>query len=230
MARIVQEIPDGSIIVDCVTRVMTVERARALKADGVDGVIQYVGKMSSLDPGLLKSHVDAIMAGGLGFLGMCFADQFDGAYRAKLFADAGAIPGTPLGADLESYHKSAVQCRQALIAFHRDVQAALFFPYLYQGNGQPLDGNGIGSLPFTRYHKSASEVPMPMYDGTARGWSLIQKLGDPRDPRVDWRHVMRGGINVDINEAQPDALGRRLSWMIEVPDAPETIPDLSLVG
>jgi hypothetical protein len=225
--RIVQDIPDGAVIVDCVTRVMTVARAKALKADGVDGVIQYVGRMGfSADPGLLHAHVDAILEAGLGFLGVCFADQFDGAYRAELFAAAGALPGTTLATDLESYHKPADACALALNACALDIAAAGFLPCLYVGAGQPLNAEGLGHLRFARYWRSLSQVAMPTVGGQPRGWSMVQHLGDPRDTSVDWRHVMRGGINVDIDTAQADALGRRLTWMIEVPDQPDTVPEL----
>jgi len=215
MTRIVQEIPDGACIVDCVTRVTSRAVADRMRADGVDGVYQYIGKMSLADPGLLHAHVDNILAAGMGFLGVCFADQFDGARRAALFRAAGALDGLTLTADLESYHLSAASCSASLNAFALDVETAGFLPALYVGAGQPLDAFGLGQLRFARYHKSLSQVPMPVYQGQQRGWSMVQHFGDPRDPSVDWRHVMRGGVNVDLNTAGPDALGRRLTWMVD---------------
>lgn len=217
MTRQVVNIPDGSVIVDCVTRITTPALARALKADGVAGVIQYVGRMSAQDPGLQRSHVDAILSAGLGFLGMCFADQFDGAERARAFGAAGALPGLSLGTDLESYRRSADLCELKLNACARDIEIAGFLPYLYVGSGQPLDAGRLGRLVFTRYHRSASDVPTPTYAGLERGWSLVQHLGDPASPRTDWRQVYRGGVNVDLNTAQADPLGRRLTWLVDLP-------------
>lgn len=213
--RIVEEVPDGAVIVDCVTRITTPAVAARMKADGVSGVFQYVGRMSSADPGLLSSHVDAILAGGLAFLGVCFADQFDGGYRAQLFRAAGALDGLTLAADLESYAKPAAACDLALRAFYHDVTAAKFLPCLYNGISQPLDANALGALPFRRYWKSGSNVVMPVWQGKPIGYSMIQHVGDPRDPSVDWRHVMRGGVNVDVDTPQADNQGRRCTWMRE---------------
>jgi hypothetical protein len=216
MTWAVEEIPDGSCVVDCITRIATPDMARALRADGVDGVIQYVGRFSAADPGMQRAHLENILGAGLGFLGMCYADDFAGARRAADFAAAGAMSGTTLGTDLESYHLPAAQCVRSLSAAFHDVSSALFLPSLYNGAGHPLSGDMLGLLPFHRYHRSLSySVPMPVYQGAELGYSMIQEYGDPRDRSVDWRDVRRGGINVDVNKAQADNLGRRLTWMID---------------
>lgn len=226
MSRIVQEIPDGAVLVDCITRIKTLDMARALKADGVDGVIQYVGRMGKDDPGLLPEHVDNILVAGMGFFGVCYADDFAGAARARDYAAAGAMPGLTLGTDLESYHLSAALCIHSLEAAYRDIHAAEFLPCLYNGAGHPLTGEPLGRLSFEHYWRSLStSVPMPTLNGQPIGYALIQEFGDPRDPRVNWRRVMRGGINVDVNTAHADFKGRRLTWMIDDRSIP-TVPEL----
>lgn len=235
MTRLVCPIPDGAVLVDCVTRVTSRAMADRIRADimardgATDvGIIQYVGKMSTNDPGLRPEHVDAILASGCGFFGVCYADQFDGAYRAELYKGAvGAVHlGLTLASDLESYRKPAATCELALNACARDIEAADLLACLYVGSGQPLTAEQLGRLAYTRYWRSASNVQTPTLQGKLLGWSLRQHLGDPTDPSVDWRHVYRGGVNVDIDTAQPDELGRRLTWLVDAREAP-TVPDLS---
>lgn len=210
MIRIAQSIPDGATIVDCVTPI-DAAHAAAMKADGVDGCARYCGSIT-------KAEADAILGAGLGLFMVCYADRFDGKAASAGAASIGLVLTTTIAADLESWHTGADRAIAQLNAFAGDVTAAGWGDCVYIGADEPLSAEQAGHLAENRYWKSLSQVAVPTLDGNPIGWSLEQHLGDPRDPKVDWRHVMRGGINVDVNTAHPDNLGRALTWTIEAPD------------
>jgi hypothetical protein len=66
----------------------------------------------------------------------------------------------------------------------------------------------------------ASNVVVPTLAGKPIGYCLVQQLGDPKDHSVNWKHVMHGGVNVDVNYTQADNLGRRWPLTIDVKEAP----------
>jgi hypothetical protein len=190
-------------------------------AQGVRGVMRY---LETLD----ATEADGILDAGLALAGVMYADHFDGKLGASRAVGAGLLPGTGIASDLESYHLSAVQCRVSLNLCAHDLVMAAYVAGLYNGMEQPLSAEGLGNLAQNRYWKSASNVVMPTLAGKSIGYSLVQHFGDPKDHTVNWRHVMRGGVNVDVNHTCADNLGRRWPFTIDAREAP-TSPELPRV-
>lgn len=218
MTRIVTTLPDDSEVVDTIQRISAAQ-AKAMYAQGVRGVMRY---LETLD----QEEADGILAAGLALGGVMYADDFSGPLAVSRARDAGLVCGTAIAADLEAYGLSADRCWSSLVSMDTAITKAEYVSALYNGMRQPLSAAQLGALPQHPYWKSGSDVPVPTLHGAPIGYALIQHVGDPKDHTVNWRHVMRGGVNVDVNATQADNLGRRWPFTVECRDAP-TEPDLS---
>jgi hypothetical protein len=199
---VVEDVPVGARFVDSIDGWGLAKNAAGLVAAGFHGAFLYLEQAT---PGMIAG----VLGGGLGVCFYSYADDFDPvrAVRELRICGVPSQPGPTVADDLESFFAGATQCASELRASAAGrIAAGYLDPGLYVGANQPLDARGLGALPHSRYIKSASAVPMPVFAGVDRGWSLVQEL--PFNQLI-------AGVRVDVSRARTDAIGRSLRWMIK---------------
>jgi hypothetical protein len=172
--------------------------AARLKEAGFDFAIQYLGTVT-------RDGVAAIVAAGLGFMSVTYADKFDGAATVNALASLGLPPGITAWLDVEGLATmDPVLVKSRINAWAESVQNAGFMPGIYVGAGCPLTSVELYALGVTRYWKALSRI----IDRNGQlaepgcGWSMLQLFPS----------VTRGQVWVDVNVMQQDYRGRLPVW------------------
>ncbi len=198
--NLIHEIPVGARLTDSV-QIVDASHAFAIKSIGVDGVLQYLGTVTA-------SIVGGIIAAGLGFMPVTYADKFDGPSTVAQCKAIGYLPGGTVWLDVEGVATMNPHALKSLInAWAIVVQAAGYVAGLYVGAGCPLTSLELYQLKVTRYWHSLSRI-LDRNGQIAEpgcGWCMYQ-LG----PSRDW-----AGVWVDVNFAREDFRSRSATWMTQ---------------
>lgn len=196
----------GALVVDSLPFSMggTAQHARALRAEGVDCLVGYLGAMNA-------ARVAYLMDAGLAFMPVTFGmspQHYSGPATVAQCKALGLPAGCSVWLDLEglpAFHTDPAELIADANAWALDVESADFMPCLYVGVPQPLTGAELWSLRHVRYWHGQGDI-RDRHNAPAApqcGWCMRQK----------YPSVKRGGVLVDDNSLMPDALGRVPSWV-----------------
>jgi hypothetical protein len=183
---------------DSVSLIDTQAKATSFKTAPrpVDFVMQYLGSAS-------KAGVATILAAGLGFMPITYADRFNGT-QAVAECQALALPkGITVWLDVEGInplHTTPQQLIKLINDWAATVQAAGYIAGLYVGSGCLLTSLELYDLKITRYWHSMSRV--------------VDRNGQLAEPACGWcMHQCYStqtlqGIEVDYNFVCKDNNGR----------------------
>lgn len=178
-------------------------QAEALKAAGIDYFVGYLGAVDA-------PRLQSVLAAGLAFMPVTFADQFDGPTTVAACKALGLPAGVTVWLDLEgkgllSYLSTVLSDK--INAWADAVRAAGYDPGLYIGSPQPLTGDELYALRVDRYWKAPSRVIDrygKVWDGPECGFCMYQTW-----PSVTW-----AGVWVDVDFVQQDFRGRVPNWVV----------------
>lgn len=184
-AYAIVEAVNGTIGFDTATKI-TNDLAAHFASIGYTFVIRYLPICQVPNPNDLdKTEVQAILSSGLSLMAvqhvrtpgwipngaMGTEDGKNAVYNAN---NAGLIAGVTIWLDLEGINNST--SHQSVIDYckywYNEVKSANYLPGLYVGDGCILDPDELYDLPFTRYWKSISDVPIV----ATRGYCMTQSL------------------------------------------------------
>ena len=184
----------GDRFTDSVT-LITPALAAALKAEGFDGVSQYLGG------GVTAQSVQAITNAGLGFLPVTFADRFDGEQTVAECHALGLPDGVTVFLDVEGIGPSitAAQLMMKIADWAHPVADANYIPSMYVGWKALLTSAELYALPVYRYWKAFSRI--------------LDRNGQPAEPACGWSVIQsptttRAGVQVDIDFVTGDYRSR----------------------
>jgi hypothetical protein len=197
----------GALVVDSLpfSTGGTAEQARALAAEGVVCVGGYLGAIT-------PERVGYLHAAGVAFMPVTFGTtpaQYNGAASVAQCERLGLPTGTSVWLDMEGlavFHTEPATLMADANRWALHVERAGWMACLYVGVPQPLTSAELFSLKHTRYWHGQGEV-RDRYNNFAApdcGWCMLQR----------WPSLKRGGVLVDDNVLQPDALGRLPVWAI----------------
>lgn len=202
--------PVGSRMVDSV-HLVTPPEAHALKAAAQDGVLQYLG-------GVTAGGVQGIIAAGLGFSPVTYADSWDGPKTVAELAALGLPPGIVVWLDIEGIAATlgADYVIGRVNAWAAAVSAAAFIPGLYVGTGALLTSDELEALATYRYWKGLSRIVdrNGALAEPSSGWCIEQKFPSGTT----------AGILVDFNIVGTDYKRRPLIWAADDPHEVPTLP------
>ncbi len=191
----------GARGIDCVQTVR-VQDARALKAEGIDFCVRYLG-------GVSRTELDAILAAGLAFMCVTYANRFDGAQAVAQLASLGLPKGTTVWLDVEGesvYKTPPLELIAKINAWAAAVKAAGFEPGIYVGSPQPLTSEELFKLGVVRY-----------WNALSREQDRNGKLAEPSCGWCMWQmhpSVMWAGVWVDVNIIGQDFHSRLPTWVV----------------
>jgi hypothetical protein len=184
---------DSVTLIDAVT-------AAKFKASGVDFVFQYLGTVTA-------QGVADIVAAGLGFMVVTYADQFDG---PKAVAELRALDlpaGCTVWLDVESIGPTVTiaSLKAQINSWAAAVFAAGYVPGLYVGANCQLTSLELYQLAVVRYWASESMIVdrNGQLAAPACGFCVVQCF-----PSVLWQ-----GVEVDMDFIHEDYQNRLPSWV-----------------
>lgn len=184
---------------DSVTLIDTAEKAQALADAGSDFVLQYLGSVTS-------AIIDNVLAHGLAFMPVTYADKFDGAATVSELHALGVPDGCTAWLDVEGVASmDPQQLKQKIDAWATAVRAAGFEPGLYVGPNCALTGLELYQLGVVRYWHCGARI-LDRNGQLAEpgcGWCMYQLY-----PSVTW-----GGVWSDVDVVQQDFRGRLPTWV-----------------
>lgn len=190
---------------DSVTLISTPAQAQALKAAGTDFCLQYLGSVTA-------SIVSTILAAGLAFMPVTYADKFDGPTTVNELKAIAYPSGGTVWLDVEAVATmDPTALKTAINNWASSVQAAGYVAGLYVGSQCPLTSLELYQLRVTRYWKSASMIidRNGALAEPACGWVMFQL-----NPSITW-----GGVWVDLDFIQQDDQSRVPTWAVAQPAA-----------
>jgi hypothetical protein len=185
------------------------ERARAIKANGFDYVVRYLGVLN-------RTERDVILGAGLGLLAVTYSRRvgwvpsaelgdLDGVHAVSNARVAGLPGAMSLYCDLEGPSGYGRDSIAYVNAWATRVQAAGYTAGLYVGFGIPLTGTQLyKNLKVTGYWDSCSVNPTV----AERGFQMFQH--SPPNQKV-------AGTLVDVNHIAVDQKGDTPNWLIGAP-------------
>lgn len=185
----------------------TAAQATALKEAGIDFMVGYLGAMN-------PSRLGYLLDAGIAFMAVTYAGAFfnGGSDELAQLKSLGVPPGVTVWLDLEG-KKSYETPPQQLISLNNDwakmMQNAGYIAGLYVGSPQPLTGDELARLAFSRYWKAPSRV----LDRAGKAWDGPSGIGFcmwQMWPQGMWRDT---GVFVDVNIIGQDFRGRVPSWL-----------------
>jgi hypothetical protein len=185
---------------DSVTLIQSATMAQNLKAAGVDFVLQYLGSVTA-------EHVGFILAAGMAFMPVTYADKFDGPTTVAELQALGMPKGITTWLDVEAVGTmDPTLLKSKINAWAKAVQAAGYVAGLYVGAGCPLTSIELYQLAVTRYwHSLSRTVDRNGADSCpACGWCMYQLF--PSETV--------GGVWSDYDFVQQDWQGRLPTWAV----------------
>lgn len=215
----VESVPVGSRLLDSYPFSLggSVEQAKAMKREAVDGFIGYLGVIN-------KARYESVLDAGLGFIAVTLANRFDGAAAVKHAAALGYPAGATIALDIEGrkilngvewplltgvereVHAKSIW--NACLTWKNAVSTAGYKTLLYVGSPQPLTTKELTDLGFDGYWNALSREA----DRTGalaeptQGWNTWQML-----PELYWRNT---GVWSDVNIVGQDFRRRLPKWAI----------------
>ena len=181
-------------------------QANLLKKAGIDFFVGYLGAVTPI-------RVQAVLAAGLAFMPVTFANVFDGGKAAAQCMNLGLPTGCTVWLDIEGqdvYHHPA-ELIASINGWADAVARSGYQPGLYVGSPQPLTSEELYSLKVVRYWDALSEE----YD--RNGHLARPKCGfcmKQLNPSRDW-----AGVWSDIDIVEQDFFGRLPSWVVSEVEA-----------
>lgn len=193
----------------------TAAQALALAKSGIEGVVGYLGAMST-------ERLGYVLAAGLAFMPVTKAGEYkDGAADEVSQLRALGIPrGATVWLDLEGIDawgmgKDPVQRRELIRLINTwayDIKTGGWMPGLYVGAPQPLSGEELFGLGVLRYWLGQGRcIDTNRKDAyPTSGWCM----------RQDWHGQANGvmwkdtGVFVDTNSVQCDHQRRLPTWVV----------------
>jgi len=170
-----------------------VHEAQALADLGLDYFCGYLGSIT-------PARLQAILAAGMAFMPVTYAEQFDGVRTVAQCEALGLPAGVTVWLDLEGSDLTDAYATAAKInLWARAVTAAGYQPGLYVGAPQPFTAAQLYALGVVRYWRSPAAIPEPQC-----GYCAIQLW-----PSVTW-----AGLLIDIDVVQQDRQGRLPTWAV----------------
>ncbi len=178
--------------------------AKALRAEGVEFVISYLGALTS-------AMLDNILAAGLAFMPCTYADDFDPAKTVARLQALGVPHGATVWLDVESV--TGLTPEQLIIKINawadgvRRNGADGWDPGIYVGAGTPLTADQLAALRVDRYWRSCSFVPEPCFTNPFRpiGFCMTQIVPP---------NQMCAGVLVDYDFVHRDYHLRGPTWVV----------------
>lgn len=207
MSRVVT-LKVGSVVVDSLpfSQSGTIGQAMALRADGVDCLVGYLGVIS-------KARLGIVLASGMGFSPVTLAGEYEDGPNDELaqLAELGVTKGTTAWLDLEGLKawKSDPGLLISKIQNWADaIVSAGYIAGLYAGVPQPLTSDELWKLRnITRYWKGQGRQ-VDRFGNLAEpagcGWCKYQMYPS--------HHL--GGVWVDSNMVGADYKGRTPTMMV----------------
>lgn len=197
----------GALVIDSLpfSQGGTLAQAKALRAEGVDCFVGYLGAMNATRLGYL---LDA----GIAFMPVTFGmspKYYSGPTTVAQCKELGLSAGCSVWLDLEglpAFHTDPEMLIANANAWALAVQEAGFMPCLYVGVPQPLTSAELWSLRHVRYWHGQGIIK-DLHNTLAAprcGFCMTQK----------YPSTHRGGLLVDDNTLQADKLGRVPSWAV----------------
>lgn len=177
--------------------------AQAMRAEGVDCLIGYLGAITSARVGFLH---DA----GIAFMPVTFADQFDPRTAVTQLHALDYPEGAHVWLDTENTNLPANAPVDGLVqqidAWAAGIAAAGYIPAGYFGVPQPFTSDELFQLSVKLYWRGQGSV-RDRHDALAEpkcGWSMTQS----------WPSVMCGGLEVDKQILGRDYFKRSAVWAV----------------
>ena len=190
----------GARGVDCVT-LINAESAAKFKASGVEFCLQYLGSVTA-------QGVADIVAAGLAFMPVTYADRFDGPTTVAELTALGLPTGCTVWLDVEGIGPSMdiPTLKQKINDWATTVATAGFQPGMYVGSNAQLTSLELYQLKVVRYWHSLSRIldRNGMLAEPSCGFCVHQLF-----PTVDW-----SGVEVDMDFIQQDYQNRLPSWVV----------------
>ncbi len=214
-ANIVTEnVPVGSRIVDSLpfSSGGSSIQAAALRADGVDGLVGYLGAIN-------RVRLEYVLGAGMGFMPVTFAGAYKqgGGGTVAHLKSLGLPPGVTVWLDVEgqeAWDTPPGQLMAQIDTWNEAVLDAGFVPGLYVGAPQPLNGAQLFALKSKRYWLGQGRcIGRDGLDAYPKcGWCMRQDWhGETVKKGLVWR---RSGVLVDTNGVQCDHFNRLPTWAI----------------
>jgi hypothetical protein len=184
--------------------------AQALRADGIDCIVGYLGAITA-------SRIGYLHDAGIAFMPVTFAKAYSGPSAVSQMNALGLPQGATVFLDVESEMimaetpgtpNAAVLALIAKINAWADaVESAGFHPAGYFGVPQPLTSDELWLLRVKLYWRGM---------GSLR--DRFNHLAEPTKSGVvmtqSYPTVVRGGIDVDVQTLGKDYLGRSAMWCV----------------
>lgn len=184
----------GARGIDAVSLVDTADKAEALKAAGVEFVVQYLGSVT-------HPIVQTILDADLAFSPVTYANRFDGPTTVRELSLLGLPPGVTVWLDVESVEALNPIALQAKInAWAGAVIAAGYMPGLYVGPGSVLTSFELYRLRVVRYWRCGARI--------------LDRSGQLAEPGCGFcmdqlfPSITTGGLWTDLDVVQEDFRGR----------------------
>jgi hypothetical protein len=181
----------------------TAAQARALREHGADGLVGYLGAITT-------ERVGFVTAAGLGFMPVTFGGAFDGDAAVRACRVLGYPAGGTVWLDVEgksAFDTPAGELIAKINAWANAVGGAGYMPGLYVGVPQPLTSAELWQLRVQRYWRGQGSVRdrnNMLAEPAGCGWCMTQMF-----PSMPW-----GGVLVDANIVGQDYKGRVPSWAV----------------
>lgn len=212
----VVEVPDGTLLIDCLSPLDAVSLARLSAANyggrGIDGCFRYVENMTIEERDrILSARTPSGKSWGLMTVGMAHGDSMrtpnaglgsrDGLRAVALLRQLGILPGVTHGLDAERIDvplqaDDVVAYENAAVAVIRTVTEAAF----YEGWDIPLSAAALYARLASRLYWASSPKSLPP---ERRGFACVQLV----------ENITLAGVRVDVDECNADLLGSRCHWM-----------------
>lgn len=181
----------------------TSDQAKALRADGMEFLVGYLGVISS-------ERIKHVLDAGMAFMPVTLAGHFDGAEAVRQTQGLGLPKGCTVWVDLEgmtAFNTPAAELRDKINSWADAIAKAGFIPGLYVGVPQPLSSDELWSLRVQRYWRGQGSIRdhgNALAEPTKCGWCMTQMFP---------QHI-RGGVLVDVDIIGQDYLRRVPSWVV----------------
>jgi hypothetical protein len=183
----------------------TAAQALALKADGCDCFVGYLGVMNA-------TRLGYILAAGLAFMPVTLAGEYNDGPNDEIaqLKALGVPPQTTVWLDLEGMHAFKTNPAELIAKINtwaNGIAAAGYMPGLYVGVPQPLTSDELWQLRVARYWRGQGSIRdrnNALAEPTGCGWCMDQKFPSHN----------RGGVWVDDNMVGQDYRARVPSWVV----------------
>lgn len=181
----------------------TAAQAKALKADGIDFVVGYLGVINA-------TRVQYVLDAGLAFMAVTLGGRYDGPTAVQQIKGLGLSENSSVWLDLEgldAFHTDPTVLASKVNDWSKAIVVAKQMPCLYVGVPQPFTSDELWSLATVRYWRGQGSIrdrKGALAEPTRCGWCQTQM----------YPSVVRDGVLVDFNIIGQDYLQRVPNWVV----------------